>query len=195
MHKRICTIGFLALSFVSGSVVAAAATPSSQPASAASINELLRVMQVHKLMDLVIAQVVAQEDGRFRRTAMQMTNGQSPDASEQKIIDAQAAKMDELLKQEMSWDSIKPIYVDLYSKHFTQQEINDALDFYRSPSGQAMVTKMPAVMAQATQLRQARMASYAPQSQKIFQDTKAQITAYEASKQKVSTGNAASKGQ
>ncbi|MBD8874471.1 DUF2059 domain-containing protein [Rhodanobacter sp. DHB23] len=193
MHKRICTIGFLALSFVSGSV--AAATPSNRPASAASIDELLQVMQVHKLLDLVTAQVVAQEDGRFRRAAMQMTNGRSPDAGEQGIIDAQAAKMDGLLKQQMSWDSMQPIYVDLYSKHFTQREIDDALAFYRSPSGQAMVTKMPAVMAQATQLRQARMASYAPQSQKIFQDTKAQITAYEASKQKAATGNAAGKGQ
>lgn len=184
MHKRIWILGFLAVSFACSST-AAETTGANQPASAASIKELLQVMQVHKLLDLVITQVIAQEDGKFRHAAMRMANRHPLDAGEQKIIDAQTAKMDALLKQEMSWDSLEPIYVDLYSKHFTQQEVNDALTFYRSTSGQAMTAKTPAVMAEVTQFRQARVASFVPQIQKLSQDTASQLKAYEASTQGV----------
>ena len=34
----------------------------------------------------------------------------------------------------------------LYAKTFTAQEMRDVLTFYRSPSGQAMLAKLPAVM-------------------------------------------------
>lgn len=189
MHKRICALGFMALSFVCG--LAAAATPAAQPASAASIQELLQVMQVHKLVDSMMAQM----DGMMRKSAEQATAGQPLDAGEQKIIDAQTVKMNELLKQVLSWDSIEPMYVDLYSRNFTQQEVNDMLAFYRSPSGQGMVAKMPALLAQAVQLVQAKLAIQAPQIRKISQDTTQQLIAYQASKQKTSSGNTASKTQ
>jgi|SRR5690348_13906855 len=105
MHKRICILGFMALSFACGS--AAAVTAADQPASAASIDELLQVTQAHKLVDSMVARV----DSMMRQSIAQATPGKPIDAGEQKIIDAQIDKWNNLMKHELSWDSVRPMYV------------------------------------------------------------------------------------
>lgn len=177
MYKRICTLGFLALSLVCGT--AAATTAPSQPASTASIEELLRVTQAHKLLDSTMARM----DGMMRQSAAQAAAGQPVDAGEQKIIDAQIDKMNVVMKRALAWDSMKPMYLDLYSKNFSQQDVDGMLAFYRTPAGQSMIAKMPALMAQIMQTMQVKMAALMPQIQQIAQDTANQLKAYRASKQ------------
>jgi hypothetical protein len=41
------------------------------------------------------------------------------------------------------------ITFDLYSKHFTEGELQDILDFYRSPTGSKAVSLMPQMTADA----------------------------------------------
>jgi len=188
MYKRICTLGFLALSLVCGS--AAAATAPSQPASAASIEELLRVTQAHKLLDSTMARM----DGMMRQSAAQATAGQAVDAGEQKIIDAQIDKMNVVMKRSLAWDSVKPLYVDLYSKTFSQQDVDGMLAYYRSPAGQSMIAKMPALTAQLMQAVQVKMAAMMPQIQQIALDTTNQLKAYRASKQNVAAPAAGKAG-
>ncbi|MEI6323751.1 MAG: DUF2059 domain-containing protein [bacterium] len=43
----------------------------------------------------------------------------------------------------MSWDKLKPIYVDAYASTFTTEELQGAIDFYKSPIGQKWVEKQP----------------------------------------------------
>lgn len=43
----------------------------------------------------------------------------------------------------MSWDKLKPIYVDAYASTFTPDELQGAIDFYKSPIGQKWVEKQP----------------------------------------------------
>lgn len=159
------------------------------PPSAASISQLLQVTQAHKLLDSTMARM----DGMMRPSVAQAADGKPLDAGEQKIIDAQIGKMDDLMKREMSWNSMQPMYVDLYSKTFSQQDIDGMLAFYRSPAGQSMVAKMPALMAQLMQALQAKMGALMPQIQQISRDTTAQLAAYEASKQKGSPESTANK--
>ena len=56
----------------------------------------------------------------------------------------------------VGFEAVMPDLMDamatLYAKTFTAQELRDALTFYRSPSGQAMMAKMPAVMREAAPL-------------------------------------------
>ncbi|HEX8776554.1 MAG TPA: DUF2059 domain-containing protein, partial [Rhodanobacter sp.] len=62
-------------------------------------------------------------------------------------------------------------------------EVDDMIAFYKSPSGQSMVAKMPAVMGQAMENVQIKMATLMPQLRQISEDTASQLKAYEASKQ------------
>lgn len=174
---RLLTLGLLAGFLVFGS--AAAATTASQPPSAASIQELLQVTQSHKMLDAMKARM----DGMMRQASEQALAGQPADAGEQKIMDAQMAKLSTLMKNQLSWDSLEPMYVDIYRQSFTQKEVDDMIAFYKSPSGQSMVAKMPAVMGQVMQTMQGKMATLAPQLRQISEDTASQLKAYEASKQ------------
>ncbi|GAB3779074.1 DUF2059 domain-containing protein [Dyella agri] len=174
---RLITLGLLAGFLVCGS--AAAATPTSQPPSDASIQQLLQVIQAHKMLDAMQARL----DGMMHTASEQALAGQPADAGEQKIIDAQTAKLSTLMKSQLSWDSMEPMYVDIYRKTFTQKEVDDMIAFYKSPSGQSMVAKMPAVMGQTMQDVQGKMTTLMPQLRQISEDTTSQLKAYEANKQ------------
>jgi len=182
---RLIALGLLAGFLVCGS--AAAATSTSQPPSDASIQQLLQVTQAHKMLDAMQVRI----DGMMRQASEQALAGQPADAGEQKIIDAQTAKLSALMKIQLSWNSMEPMYVDIYRKTFTQKEVDDMIAFYKSPSGQSMVAKMPAVMGQAMQSVQGKMATLMPQLRQISEDTASQLKAYEASKQSAAAPAAA----
>ena len=42
--------------------------------------------------------------------------------------------------------------VPVYQKHFTAEDIDGLLKFYRSPLGQKVITQMPATMAEGMQI-------------------------------------------
>jgi hypothetical protein len=46
-------------------------------------------------------------------------------------------------------EGLVDLYIPIYARHFSQQEINQLLTFYRSPVGQKVVQEMPAVMREA----------------------------------------------
>lgn len=49
-------------------------------------------------------------------------------------------------------DRFMELYIPIYDKHYTYQEILDISAFYRTPSGKSMIQKMPAVMAESMQV-------------------------------------------
>ncbi len=70
-------------------------------------------------------------------------------AEEQKIADSMSAKITDSVKAEMTWDKLEPIYVEIYQKSFTQEELSGTIAFYKTPAGVALVKKMPVVMQQS----------------------------------------------
>ena len=172
---RIRTIGFLALLLTTSPVFAVDTPPSD-----ASIQELFQVMQTHKLLDGVMGQM----DGFLRKSVQQSLAGREVDAGEQKILDEQIAKMNDVLQRALNWENMEPMYTTIYKKSLSQKEVNDMVVFYKSPSGQAVVTKMPVLMQQAMQITQEKMAVLMPDIQRIGQETTTRLTAYQASKEK-----------
>ena len=59
----------------------------------------------------------------------------------------------------MSWEKMKPIYVNAYASTFTSEELQGAIDFYKTPVGQGWVQKQPqlsmAIMAKTTEMMMA----------------------------------------
>ena len=172
---RIRTIGFLALILTITPVFAADTPPSD-----ASIQELFQVMQTHKLLDGMMGQM----DGLLRKSVQQSLAGREIDAGEQKIIDEQIAKMNELMQRALAWQNMEPAYEAIYKKSLSQKEVNDVVAFYKTPSGQAVVVKMPILMQQAMQMTQEKLTVLMPDIQKIGQETTTRLNEYEASKSK-----------
>src|SRR5262249_47309663 len=137
-----------------------------EEASEKTIRELLDVMQTQKLMDGMTAQM----DAMMQNSMKQAMAGRTLTPDQQRIIDDMRAQMVALMKSELTWETFAPAFIDIYRKTFTEQEMRASVDFYRSPAGQAIVAKMPAVVHASMQIAQAHMAALMPKMKKIQDD-------------------------
>ena len=75
-------------------------------------------------------------------------------AEQQQFMDDIGSELVALLKNEINWDSMRPMMTEVYRNTFSQHQVDDMLKFYQSPSGQAVIAKLPEAMKQATQAMQ-----------------------------------------
>jgi len=174
MIKRIIPVILLC-----GSIAIAADNPSpassapSNPPSEASIKQLLEVAQARKLVDSVMAQM----DNLMQQTIAQATRGQKIPAKVQKDIDQQRAEMVTMMKELLDWTKLEPMYVRIYQKTFSQQEIDGMIAFYKTPAGQAVLSKMPTAMQNTIDEMQQLMGPVMQKMQKMQQDVVAGMKA------------------
>jgi hypothetical protein len=57
-------------------------------------------------------------------------------------------------RQHADIDGLIDRIIPIYAKHFTQKEINQLLDFYRSPVGKKVIEKMPTIMQESMMVGQ-----------------------------------------
>ena len=174
MFKRI-----LPVLLVSGSLVLAAdnSSPTSpgpaKPPSEDSIKQLLEVAQAHKLVDAVMRQM----DNLMQQTIAQATQGQKIPPAVEKDIEARRAEMTAMMKELLDWKKLEPIYLRVYQKTFSQQEVDGMIAFYKTPAGQAVIGKMPAVMQNTVEEMQQMMGPVMQKMQKMQQDIVAAMKA------------------
>ena len=154
------------------------------PPSDDSINQLLELSKAGKLMDSVWAQM----DGMMKASMKQVTQGKPLNADEQAIMDKQQAKMMAIMKDELSWDKMKDMFVQAYRETFSQEDIDGLIAFYKSPAGQSFVDKQPELMKRTMALMQQRMVPMMQEIQKMTQETAAEL---KAAKVKAASSSAA----
>jgi len=74
----------------------------------------------------------------------------SPEAM---IADIKAAFTD-WLEQEIIWDELKPEIAALYVQEFSEAELLEILNFYRTPTGRKAIQKLPALMQEGGKIGQ-----------------------------------------
>ena len=174
MAKRI----FLILTLC-GSVAYGADNPSPSPSAAgappseASIKQLLEVAQARKLIDSVMAQM----DGLMQQTIAQATKGQDISPKVQKDIDKGQAEVTGTMKELLDWNKLEPMYVRIYQKTFSQPEVDGMIAFYKTPAGQAVIAKMPAVMQNMMDEMLQMMAPVMQRMQRMQQDVASEMKA------------------
>jgi hypothetical protein len=173
MIKRILPILLL-----SGSFVYAAENPSpgapaaaSNPPSEATIKQMLEVMQARKLVDSMMTQM----DTLMLQMVAQATQGQTIPPKVQKEIDQQRSEVMAMMKDLLAWEKLVPLYVRVYQKTFTQQELDGMLAFYKTPVGAAMIAKMPAVMQNTMEETQSLMGPVMEKMQRMQKDVAAHM--------------------
>ncbi|WP_250622878.1 DUF2059 domain-containing protein [Pinirhizobacter soli] len=144
------------------------------PPSEASIHELMDVTHAQKLVDGIIDQT----NGLMLKSVQQANGGAPLDPQEKKIAARAVGKLTDVMRQQMSWEKMQPMMIDLYKKTFSQNEINDMLAFYRTPSGQAVIQKMPALMNQTMAISQAKIQAMLPQIRDISAEMGQELQAY-----------------
>lgn len=118
--------------------------------TAESVDELLRVTKAEAMVDAMVGQL----ETAMRAGMQQAVAGQRLSDRQQGVLDAAPREFAQVLREELAWAKIRPIYIGIYRESFTQAEIDGMLAFYNSPVGQAFVAKMPAVLQRSSQLMQ-----------------------------------------
>lgn len=122
--------------FLCASAPGLAATPSIE-----SLDTLFEVTRAPALVSSMSANV----ELTMRQTAERALEGKTPNDAQRRAMDNMVKKASEIVLQELTWDKLRPIYINIYQESLTQEDIDGLVAFYRSPAGDAMVKKMPLV--------------------------------------------------
>jgi len=144
-------IAFVAAALLSFSVAA-------QQASEATVERLMKISRTESLIQSMLAGV-----DQIMATAMKEATRDKPLSPEQqRKFDAMTVKIREAMREEMSWERMKPRYVTLYKETFTEDELLGLIAFYETPAGQALLAKMPILAQKSIALSQEQMRSLIP---------------------------------
>jgi hypothetical protein len=139
------------------SCLAAATSSIAAPPSDQSINELLDVMNMPRLMDQILANMDQEIKTGMQRGLQQSLRGREPTAEQRAEVDKFQKRLMGIMRDELTFDKVKDIYVRVYRETFTQEEVNGLIAFYKSPAGKAYVEKVPSVMQRASAEMQSRI--------------------------------------
>lgn len=67
------------------------------------------------------------------------------------------------LEKYMAWDAIKTDMIDLYAREFTEAELKELVAFYRTPTGQKAIEKMPVLMAKGAEYGRSVVVAHQPE--------------------------------
>ena len=133
-----------------------------------SVEKLLLLTKVDQLMNQMYDQIKPMVLQQFRQ--MNLTKDQS------QIIDKYMGKMFDVMKSEMSWDKIKDDFIQIYESVYSEEEIQDLIKFYQTPTGQKLIEKTPIVIQQSMAINQKYVMNIMPQIQEIAMELTEEIS-------------------
>ena len=161
---RILAVAAFALLALSGSVLSHAAEPANEKLAA----ELLTLTNVEKNLADMRGQIAQMMTAQFKTMDI-------PDEMKDKAAALQQRMVD-LVFDEMSFEKMKPSYIEAYASTFTKEELSGLVEFYKTPAGRAFSSKLPALTKRLMDLGQEKTLGLAPRVQKMIEDFTADIT-------------------
>lgn len=118
------------------------------------IKQLLELTQMEAMVYTMHQQILA----TLRSQAESITNP----SSEREILDRHLNKVLSILETEVTWEKVEPKFVDVYEKIFTENEILEITNFYKTETGQALIKKMPIIMQDSMAMSQELLKEITP---------------------------------
>lgn len=136
------------------------------PPSAGSVRKLLEVTQSAALVEQSFATV----EQMARQGLQQEVAGKNLSEEQRRALELAPARIAAVVKEEMSWRTLEPIFVAIYQEAFDQEEIDALIAFHQSPVGQSYVSKMPLVMNRTLQVMQSQMQALTPKIKRAMDE-------------------------
>ncbi len=159
--KNILSAALIAFLFFAAAAPAARAEDA--PPSEESVRELMGLMQMGKMVDSLLQSI----DASTRETVRHAFAGEGLSEKQEKIVSEASAAMVAMLKEEIRPEALEPAYVGIFRRSLTQQEVEGMNAFYKSDAGRALLTKMPVVMRQVSDIMNQRMQKLFPKYQQM----------------------------
>jgi len=145
---------------------AAGASPSE-----ASIRELIEVTGASRMVEDMYGRI----DSMMRQSMQEAMAGQQLTPGQERLIDEMRERIIAIFQDEMNWQKMEPMMIDIYRRSFTQDEIDGMRDFYRTDAGRAVIAKMPLVMEHTMAAMQQHMRTMLPRLREVQEDIVARM--------------------
>ncbi len=134
-----------------------------------SVEELLNIINAESVIENLYSQMGQMLQGMGKQLGVK--------PSEQELFDGFMKKMISLMQEEMSWAKMKEPMIKIYMKHYTEKEIQDQIVFYKSESGQSMISKQGDVATDTLMLSQQMVQNFIPKLKEMTEEFEAELAA------------------
>ena len=128
--------------FASASLAFFTASAFAAPPSDADIERLLKASRAESMLGAILPQMEAMQQQQFQ----QLTAGKDLTAEQKAEVERIQSRTNEIVRKSLAWEEMRPLYVDVYRKTFTSEEVKAIAKFYESPAGKNLLDKTPALM-------------------------------------------------
>jgi hypothetical protein len=128
-----------------------------QGATEASVERLFAAMNVERS----ITGIYTMMDGMMKQSMAQALPA-NPTPQQRQVVEASRQGFIAVMREELSWERMKPDLVRAYSETFSEAEVLGIVAFYETPAGQALVNKTPQLTQKSMALAQERMKELIP---------------------------------
>ena len=119
--------------------------------------ELLEVTQAQKMIDEVFNYI-----NQYIDQSLEVAKSDFPPEALQDLKQLQT-EMKAWFAEFFGWDTLKPIYIEVYTSVFDEDELTEMVAFYKTPLGQKMLAKMPELMQKSMTITQESLADKLPE--------------------------------
>jgi len=103
--------------------------------STASVRELLDATQLRSLLEDQLVRMNAEGRASAEQNLAQLTHNER----QKKIASEMVEKLVAISTSEVNWDKLEPMWIEVYQKSLTAQEVKDLIAFYKSDLGRKIV--------------------------------------------------------
>lgn len=116
-------------------------------------------------------------EARINELAKQQSGVAPLNPEQTKLTTEYQQQIQSITKDEVGFDTLRPLIVQYYVDSFTEPELDGILAFYKTPAGQALLAKTPDLAMKSTTLVQNRIKEMQPKLATITQDYTAKLKA------------------
>jgi uncharacterized protein len=138
-----------------------------EKSSSESVEKLMALTQESRMIDAMSEQLTGMFAGVSKKLGLS--------EKEQPAFEKYMQKVSALIKEEMKWETIKEPMVQIYTRHFSEREIQGLITFYSSDIGRSMIEKMPLVMQDSMLISQQMMNRVIPKIQLLAKELQTEI--------------------
>lgn len=116
-------------------------------------------------------------EARINELAKQQSGVTPLNPEQTKLTEAYQKQIHDITMDEVGWEKLHPLVLQYYVDSFTEAELDGILAFYKTPAGQALITKAPELAAKSTGMVQTRIRELQPKLASATQDYVAKLKA------------------
>ena len=141
-HRRLPPLQLFQRLLAGACLALCAATAFAAPPSDADIERLLKASRAESMLNAILPQMETLQRQQFE----QLTAGKPLSAEQKAEVDRIQSRTNEIVRTSLAWEQMRPLYIEVYKKTFTSDEVKAMAKFYESPAGKSLLEKTPILM-------------------------------------------------